>query len=150
MTPSELRERILADHGHLRRALADLEKLSHDAPARGAAGREELRGAGERFLLQLERHMQHEDDFLLPVLRTIDAWGPERARHVEQEHREQREQMRQYLDALRQRTAGRAQLATLLLDLSEWLKRDMAEEEETTLYPYLLRDDVIGINVEAG
>jgi hemerythrin-like domain-containing protein len=150
MTPAELRERILAEHAELRRSLADLEALSLDALERGASGREGLRASGEQFLFQLERHMQHEDEHLIPLLRTIDAWGEERARRVEVEHREQREQMRVYLDALQRGDARREELATLLLDLSSWLARDMADEEETTLHPDLLRDDVIGIDVEAG
>ncbi|MCA9513042.1 MAG: hemerythrin domain-containing protein [Myxococcota bacterium] len=150
MTPNELRERILSDHAQLRRALADLEELSHAALDRGATGREELRRAGEHFLFQLEEHMRHEDDQLVPLLRTIDAWGPERAHLVEEDHRAQRAQMRVYLDALRRRDAPRAELADLLLEIASWLRRDMDDEEEVTLRPDVLRDDVVGIDVEAG
>ena len=94
--------------------------------------------------------MQHEDQHLIPVLRTIDAWGAERAARVEADHTGQREQMRVYLDALRRHDASEADLAALLHDLSAWLARDMAEEEETTLHPDVLRDDVVGIEVDTG
>ena len=73
MTPGELRERILAEHAELRRMLADLEACSRDGLLRGAEGREEMRIAGEQFLFELERHMQHEDRHLIPALRSIDS-----------------------------------------------------------------------------
>jgi len=150
MTPGELREQILAEHAKLRRMLADLEECSKSALGRGPAGREELRTMGEQLLFDLEQHMQHEDRHLIPALRTIDSWGAERAARVEADHRGQREQMRAYLDALRQQNASEADLAALLLDISTWLARDMAEEEETTLHPDVLRDDVVGIEVDTG
>jgi len=150
MQPSDLRKRILDDHDELRCSLTDLEALSHRALDRGDAGRAELREAGERFLHRLEEHMRHEDEHLVPLLRTIDAWGPQRARLVEQDHAAQRAQMRAYLDLLRHRGTARSELAELLLEIASWLRRDMEEEEETTLRDDVLRDDVVGIEVETG
>ncbi len=152
MQPSEVRERILADHAVLR---ADLDRLELMA----AAAREPdpdsgrvagLREEGQRFLERLELHMRWEEAYLLPMLREIDAWGQERADRFVAEHREQREILQLILTRLRD--AGRPDpiIARDLEGLVGLLRKDMHEEESDFLDDRVLRDDIIAIEVETG
>ncbi|HEX8952517.1 MAG TPA: hemerythrin domain-containing protein, partial [Polyangia bacterium] len=81
-----LRRQILAEHGELRAAIAKV--ATAEEPARLAL-------ATNALCDLLADHLGHEDDELEPVLRTIDAWGPERARRLRDEHAAQRARLAQ-------------------------------------------------------
>ena len=150
MTPNQLRIRMLTEHSELRSALADLDERSREALDGRPSGYCDLRTAGRSVLFQLERHMRREEEHLIPILQTVDAWGEARASRVEDEHRRQRAEMCRYLEMLERTDLDDSHVAMLLLDLTEWLARDMDEEEQTILHPDLLRDDVVAIHAEAG
>jgi len=149
MQPSEVREKVLEDHRRLR---AELERI--EASARAEDRSEDhcaaLRELGESFLELLSAHMRWEDENLAPALRDADAWGEEREARLVVEHREQRAQMRQLLDRLHDSGCDAAEVAGELLGLVEWLRRDMEGEEQVTLDPDVLRDDVIAIDASDG
>lgn len=46
--------------------------------------------------------------------------------------------------------ARSSEVAADALELARWLRRDMESEEEEHLRPDLLRDDIVGIDVETG
>jgi hemerythrin-like domain-containing protein len=150
MRPSEVRERILIDHQRIRGLVAEVEALAE----RVRAGRVELcsklRERGTALYEQLCRHLDLEDVVLAGALRKVDAWGEERAEELEIEHSEQRE----LLAYLLQRLDDSSQPATLLVeDLIQFtalLRDDMKREERDLLSEELLRDDVIGIDVNSG
>ena len=83
-------------------------------------------------------------------LREIDAWGEERAARVTREHREQREQLSQLLSDLSDASRSEREIAVELRELIRHLRSDMDHEEAAVLDEDLLRDDVIGIDVETG
>jgi hypothetical protein len=150
MTPGEVRARILADHVDLRRMLAGLEVL-----ARRVLGGEPslvgpLRLEGELLLQRLQDHMLWEDLHLAPALRQADAWGDERARRLDSEHREQREVLRHCLAAVQDASRPTPVVARSLIDLVQLLRADMDEEEREMLDPAVLRDDVVASDVETG
>lgn len=150
MQPSEVRRRILDDHRELRTLLLSLETLGRDvlAGARDHVGA--LRLEGEALHERLLEHMRWEDLYLAPALEDADSWGRERAAALESDHREQRELLQHTLSGLRDPSRPTVALARTMVDLVKLLRDDMREEEQTLLDPRVLRDDVVGIDVEAG
>lgn len=150
MNPSQVRETILEQHAALRERLAELRELAADATSGDAAGADLLREAGLRVLTMLGSHLDFEDLHLLPALREADAWGEERAKLVTREHAEQRELFDYTVARLRDTSRPSRLLARQIETLVEAILEDMNEEEKTMLDENLLRDDVVGIDVEAG
>lgn len=150
MRPSEVRDRVLSDHAALRARLEHLEQLADHAATRRGADPEGLRAGAEALLATLREHMRWEDRFLLPLLRDADGWGDERARRFEAEHAEQREVLGLLSGDLREGSRPPRVVAAHLLDLIEGLRLDMDEEERVFLDPCVVRDDVVGIDVETG
>jgi hemerythrin-like domain-containing protein len=130
--PTQVRERILADHAMLRVKIRATRDLAPRAQADPAAFDAFAVAAGE-LLSALSDHLDLEDEILVPVLGTIDAWGPERAKRLAAEHAEQRELLVRTQVALgsRHRDAG-----DIVKDMERFILRleaDMALEEKTTL-----------------
>lgn len=150
MKPSQIRERILADHDALRKDLEELDSeacavLEGDRPLLGV-----LRSDAERLLDQLQVHMRWEERYLLPALRNADAWGRERAQRMLADHREQRDTIALLVERLRDQKRPAAMIARDVAGLVELLRLDMREEERDLLDERVLRDDVIGIDVATG
>jgi len=148
--PSEVRSRILHDHETLRKMLSELDGLARDTLAGELNLLGPLRERAEALLSQLSEHMRWEDRYLSEALREADAWGQERADALDAEHREQRQLLRDALDRLEDESRPAPMIARELADLVERLRRDMVEEERDMLDERVLRDDVVGIDVEAG
>ena len=149
MKPSEVRERTLRDHEGLRIALDRLERCCREAARGDSLPAGQLREAAHALMIDVDRHMRWEERHLEPALREADAWGNERADRMRSDHREQRETLGHVLTNLRDSSRPPA-LAPMLLDLITLLRDDMAEEEDLLLDPRVLRDDVVGIDVETG
>jgi iron-sulfur cluster repair protein YtfE (RIC family) len=150
MKPGEVRARVLAEHVAIRGMLMSLEHVAQrvrdgDASLVGA-----LRLEGEALLHRLQEHMLWEDLHLAPALRQADAWGEERASRLDSDHREQRHVLTHCLDAVNDQSRPAAVVARTLIDLVGMLRADMEEEERLLLDERVLRDDVIGIDVETG
>ncbi len=138
--PSEVRERILADHVILRRMLERLEvRARRDLQRHGRRPSglyDELRVLHER----LRRHFELEERILVPMLRAADPWGAERVAQFHEEHARQREIM----DRL-SRASERppVELALMAWGFVRLMLEDMAEEEKISLNERVLRDDPI-------
>ena len=150
MTPGEVRARICADHGAIRGILEGVAAL-----ARRVEGDEHdllgaLRLEGEALLRRLEDHLFWEDLHLAPALRQADAWGEARAGQLDADHRQQREVLAHCLAAVQDERRPARVVARTLVDLTELLRDDMQEEERLLLDERVLRDDVVGIEVETG
>jgi iron-sulfur cluster repair protein YtfE (RIC family) len=150
MQPSEVRDRVLRDHAGLRELIERVESLAREVSGGERPQVRELRTAAETLLSTLLRHMDWEDRELVPALADSDAWGPERARRLSEEHVEQRQFLGGVIEGLRDSQRPPMALAASLIDLAQTLLIDMEEEEAFFLDPDVLRDDVIGINVETG
>ncbi len=150
MKPSEVRERTLRDHEGLRIALDRLERCCRETARGDALPAGRLREAAHALLVDVERHMRWEERHLEAALREADAWGNERAERLRSDHRGQRGAFGQVLASLRDPGRPPALVTPMLLDLIALLRDDMAEEEDLLLDPRVLRDDVVGIDVEAG
>lgn len=150
MTPAEIRARILAEHVAIRGMLLGLE----DVARRVMQGDRSLLGAlrleGEALLARLKDHMFWEDLHLAPALREADAWGEERAALLDSDHREQRQVLAHCLSAVNDESRPAVVVARTLIDLVAMLRKDIEDEERLLLDPRVLRDDVVGIDVETG
>ena len=150
MEPSDVRTRVQRDHAALRTTLDQLELLAREV-LDGAPGlRERLRDLGETLLESLERHMAWEDEHLAPVLREADAWGKEREELLRRDHVEQRQVLRYVLEKIRDAERPVALVARNLLDFSMMLRNEMTQEEQTLLDPNGMRDETVGVELEAG
>ena len=150
MTPGEVRARILADHVAIRGMLLGLEGLADrvrdgDRSLVGA-----LRLEGEALLARLKDHMFWEDLHLAPALRKADAWGEERAALLDSDHQEQRQVLAHCLSAVNDESRPAVVVARTLIDLVAMLRKDIEDEERLLLDARVLRDDVVGIDVETG
>jgi len=150
MTPGEVRARILADHVAIRGMLLGLERVATRVGEGELSLVDALRVDGEELLRRLLDHMRWEDLHLAPALRKADAWGAERAARLDGDHREQRQVLGHCLAAVQDRSRPATVVARTLIDLVGMLREDIEEEERLLLDPRVLRDDVVGIDVETG
>jgi hypothetical protein len=150
MRPSQVRERVLRDHVELRQRIDEIERLARDVVSNERRHIGGLRARAEELLAALAEHMRWEDRHLAPTLEDSDAWGPERADMLCEDHREQRAFLSGVIERLQDQRVPTVALAANLLDLVARLNRDMEEEEALFLDADLLRDDVVGIAVETG
>ncbi len=151
MRPSEVRQTILEDHEKLREELAELARISLKvATAEPGDLAPLLRDRGEAFLEHFLRHLALEDAHLKPAVRDADGWGEARAQRLEDEHTHQRQLLEGILGRLRDESFPEAELALELRGLVEVIREDMQQEEKVMLDANLLRDDVVGVDVEAG
>ena len=150
MKPSEVRRHILADHVTVRGMLLSVESLAQQV----IAGERNLTGAlrleGEGLLAFLREHMSWEDRYLAPALRAADAWGAARAEQLESDHREQRQLLQHSLETTEDESRPPVLVARNLLDLVQLLRQDIEDEESALLDERVLRDDVVGIDVDTG
>lgn len=150
MQPSQVLDRVLHDHKRLRIAVSEIEVLAKRVIDGADDQLESLLERGQALAATLATHMGWEDRYLAPALEDADAWGPERAALLAEDHREQRVVLTQLIEGLANRSESAVVLATDLLKFAHGLMRDMDEEEAAFVNPSVLRDDVIGIDVEAG
>ena len=150
MTPAETREWVLADHRRLRAALDALEELARTYQQGERTLLGSLRNATERFLNRFEEHTRWEDEHLRPVLIDADAWGAERAKRLDHDHKEQRELLDYSLGLICDPGRSPVLIGRGVIDLIALIRSDMEEEERDLLDPRVLRDDVVGIDTETG
>ena len=139
MEPTQVRDRVLAEHTRLRELLdelvAQIERFESGSPEVGA----ELRSMGMAFFEVFAAHIGLEDSVLVPVLRELED-GERRAERLAREHLEQRE-LREYLmGRLRNHDRPSTLIARELRSFVEYVRQDMQHEEETILREDLLRD----------
>ncbi len=144
--PSELRRRVLEDHARLRPGLRELRAAAEWARTGDPERRDTLRREAADFAIRFFRHLEMEEQELVPVLRRIDAWGDERARRVIEEHVEQRGALVDLLAELDDPSLSLERSARRVLEVVAAIEADMIHEEETVLHENLLRDDVVSLD----
>ena len=137
LLPSEVRARILRDHERLRTEIDTLRRRARSVRRGDDEG--SFREQAERLLAAVRRHLELEDEILLPTLRSIDAWGPERAKRLAAEHESQRRSLAAAETELARVREPRA-LVEVMERYAEDLEQDMAAEERTELDEELLRE----------
>jgi len=150
MQPSEVLRRVRHDHEGLRARVSEIETLAKNVMSGDEAQIGKLLECGKALTGTLAQHMRWEDLYLAPALEDADAWGPERAALLAEDHREQREVLARLIDSLEDPQEPASVLATNLVQFAHHLMQDMEEEEASFVNSNVLRDDVIGIDVEGG
>ncbi len=129
-----VRRLVLAEHRELRAAMAKVSAATE--PGRLAV-------ATSALLDLLTEHISHEDEILEPILRHLDAWGPERSRRLRAEHAAQRTEIARLRAELA--TAPPAGLDWAISHFIDALLADIEAEERDTLDASLLRDDSVSV-----
>lgn len=150
MQPSQVREKILLDHAVIRTSIENLNALIAQVRSGDEGAGEHLTRDGCTFLEFLVTHIERENRVLVPAIREIDAWGEVRAEQLLKEHTEQTAEARSLIEALADAFTRPPLAADQLESFLAELEADMAMEERVVLSEDLLRDDIIGIDVEAG
>jgi hypothetical protein len=89
LLPSQVRARAIRAHVALRAAMQRVREAAEAAAGDGAS--ESLRREVGALAAAVGSVIELEEEILVPTLRGIDAWGPERARRLAAWHREERE-----------------------------------------------------------
>ena len=146
--PSEVRERVLADHSTLHAMMDRLEVLARKVLQGRTSMAEELRKQARLLDRRLREHMELEERILVPALREADGWGPERVARFHDEHRRQRDIMDGVAlpDGIPPRTVE--QFALIAWGFVQLLRDDIHEEERISLNEDVLRDDLVHPFVE--
>jgi iron-sulfur cluster repair protein YtfE (RIC family) len=141
MDPSEVRERVLADHRALRQMLESVEVLARLVLQGKHTAVEKLQDQVRTLDDRMREHMALEERILVPTLRKTDAWGKERIERFHAEHERQREILGSVWPAAPDDSGRGLQLALLAWGLVRLLLEDMADEERVSLNADVLRDE---------
>ena len=147
MRPSEVRERVLADHEELRHRLGPIERMARAVLAQQPCSPSALRQETEALLDRLAIHMRWEDLHLVPVLREADGWGDVRIDRFAKEHLEQRELLEYILRQLHDDDRPDDVMARNVVDFAALLRADMDDEESVFLDERVVRDDPVAIDL---
>ena len=141
LTFDAVRERVLAEHAELRKLLHHLVVAARSIEQGETASEIGLRGAISAVVIAFDRHLWTEEKHLVPLLADGcgprlgegGSGGPALARHMVDDHRQQREMI---FALLSEATAGEKSGALLADDaswLAESLLKDIHEEDEALL-----------------
>lgn len=146
MKPSEIRQKILDEHAHLRRKIATIEAHLMPSLARVPRWREDLARELEELSIAFRAHLDTEEQLLRAAIVDVDASGPMRLLALEREHAEQRAA----LSSIMRHPVVDPQYDASLRQFLRVLIRDLEEEERDLLGPDVLRDDSISIDAFGG
>jgi len=141
LTPSEVREKVLAQHREIEQMLTELEQgvaqLQHgvERAARVKRAAYAMRGI-------LELHMTYEEKHLVPAISGADGFGPERALHILNEHQEQRRKLDDIVSSILAAVSPE-EIAQGIEQLATALREDMQEEECNYVNALLLHDHLV-------
>jgi iron-sulfur cluster repair protein YtfE (RIC family) len=139
MTLGEVQAKVESEHARLRGMVGVLQSLA----LRVLRGDDDLASAlrlkGEEVVERFERHMGWEEEYLLPLLSSAGVEGQACSERMRDEHRLQRGRLSASVEALDSSERRPQELARELLDVIEWLERDMATEDARIWGSDLLR-----------
>lgn len=144
LSPRQVRELVLADHAALRVRLELVRWAIRQADADADASA--LLDALPTLLDHLSAHLALEDQVLAPTLARIDAWGPEREKHLTREHTEQREWIERMRQSLVEHRDDVGRISTQAMVMIGRIEDDMRHEEASVLDPRLLTDDIVQVD----
>lgn len=148
LTPSQVRRQVFEEHDQLRVRLVRLQELAREV-ALDALCVTVLRDDLRTLLLQFARHLDLEEALLMPLIENIDAWGPQRAAAMREEHQLQRSLILKMFGRC-ERLDDAVAFAIEVDALVHRIYQDMNGEEAELLDADLLRDDVVAIDQTCG
>jgi len=142
----DVRARVLAEHARLRALIADVDRLATAVSAGDVRCLEPLREKAARLYRILGDHIDHEEAVLVPIIRTIDAWGTVRVEQLLEEHAGQRMALKEAIEELELEGSDVGQS----VQSTCWeILHDMRREEHDLLHPDLWREDTILVEIGA-
>jgi hemerythrin-like domain-containing protein len=139
--PSEVRRRILEDHGRLRSMLDALVPLAQRFERGGQGEGTSLRENALALYETFAAHLRHEESTLEPALRARGAEGARLADRLGHEHREQRALLQYLVSRLEDNPVPTLLVAREVQNFAEYLRHDMNHEEATLLSAAALPDE---------
>ncbi len=148
LMPSEVRQKVLSQHREIEQMLSELEAgVTHLGD--GSVDAEQVKRAAYALRGILELHMNFEEAHMVPAIHEADGFGPERVRHLHAEHAEQRQELDQLVDQIREARSA-ADLAKSVERLAEMLRNDIEEEEREYVNEKLLHDHIMPTDTFGG
>jgi hemerythrin-like domain-containing protein len=139
---------VLSQHREIEQMLSELEAGVAQL-GDGGVNAEQVKRAAYALRGILELHMNFEELHMVPAIIEADGFGPERARHLDTEHQEQRKQLDLLVDTIRE-ARSTDDLAESVAKLAQVLRDDIDEEEREYVTDKLLRDSVIPTDTFGG
>ncbi|HBQ13429.1 MAG TPA: hypothetical protein DEF51_20565 [Myxococcales bacterium] len=139
LIPSRVRAEILESHDRIRARIAEVRRMGTFARNNGALLPQLTEATGD-LIGTVRDHIEREHRLLVPTLRTIDAWGPERARRLLATHRAQKGLLEHTERVLFRQQCSECEAVDCVEDLARTLERDMAEEERTHIPEKLMSE----------
>ena len=148
MTPSQIRDELLAQHEGLRRRL-DAASGAVAAWASGGAPQATVRSELAGLSDALRMHNLVEERTLRELIRNVDAWGPVRVEIMDESHVEEHRDLFDALHAISLAQDGSEALRELE-GFRTRLLGHMEREEAGFLNASVLRDDQVVIDAQGG
>ena len=141
LMPSEVRRKVLSQHREIEQMLSELEAgVAHLGD--GKVDAEQVKRAAYALRGILELHMNFEEAHMAPAINDADGFGPERVRHLNAEHAEQRRELDRLVDQIREASSP-VDLTASVVKLAEMLRKDIEEEEREYVNEKLLHDHIM-------
>lgn len=140
---------LLKQHGAIRHQLGTVELEAYEVQIRGHEALPSLAVALAQLGAALDEHNEAEEAALGPLLRSLDAWGPQRVEQMLEHHRAEHAALGRELHELTA-VADPIVAGREALRLCEELRRHMAGEEREYLNARVLRDDLVAVDANAG
>lgn len=148
MLPSEIRKKVLSQHREIEEMLKELSQGASEL-LQGTETADRVKRAAGALREILELHMTFEERYMVPAVHDADGFGPERTRHLHEEHAEQRAELDRLVGTIHNAAAPQA-IADAVSHLAEELRKDIEHEERDYLGDDLLRDNVIPTDTFGG
>jgi iron-sulfur cluster repair protein YtfE (RIC family) len=146
--PSLVRARVLERHAELCTKLELLQQLALEIDGGSAVAAERAAALTYELFDELADRLDIEEQVLMPMLRESDAWGAQRANELVKHHDQQWHELKALRARADELTA--LELSAGLAQLVAALRSDLMAEDCDLLAADVLRDDVLGIDVEDG
>jgi hypothetical protein len=140
---------IVAAHASLRRLIDVLDPLLHREIESPGSVAMELRAKVKDLALASRAHIDVEEQMLRPLLRDIDAWGPQRVERMLTDHVRQRRAVAEMLLLANRRRHDASTLARAACEFVDDLLADMEHEEHELLPPLLEDGEVLHVRQHA-
>lgn len=148
MKPSAARECVLERRGELHHLIDRLHDVARGWTSDGRRRVLEICKLTEQLCQRLSAQITLEERILAPALRGVDGWGDLRVQMLFEHHRRQRAAIRWLAEV------PVSFAASSFADEVQWLashiQSDLSRAEASLLGEDLLRDDVVGVDVEGG
>jgi hypothetical protein len=141
--------RLIQDtHADMRAKLDDFSRVASSMVTAGPAEFARAVRFTRTLLIELKSQIALEAKFLVPALRTVDAWGAIRADKLLAQLRTRRKELKNL-----RKSYSKGEQSTLGGDIDRFIegrRAGMAEADRESLNPDVLRDDVLGVDVNGG